>query len=95
VIFGHAGDGNLHPKIMYDPSDPDQVNRVAEAVDEIFKLTCDLGGTLTGEHGIGLAKAPYMSLEHDAASLEVMGSIKKLLDPNNVLNPGKMNLDGP
>jgi glycolate oxidase len=94
VIFGHAGDGNLHPKIMYDPSDPDQVRRVTEAVDEIFKLTCDLGGTLTGEHGIGLAKAPYMSLEHDAASLEVMRSIKKLLDPKNVLNPGKMNLDG-
>ena len=93
VIFGHAGDGNLHPKIMYDPSDPDQVKHVTEAVDQIFKLTCDLGGTLTGEHGIGLAKAPYMSLEHDTASLEVMRSIKKLLDPNNVLNPGKMNLD--
>jgi glycolate oxidase len=94
VIFGHAGDGNLHPKIMYDPSDPDQVKRVTEAVDEIFKLTCALGGTLTGEHGIGLAKAPYMRLEHDAASLEVMRSIKNLLDPNNILNPGKMNLDG-
>ena len=94
VIFGHAGDGNLHPKIMYDPSDPDQVKRVTEAVDEIFKLTCALGGTLTGEHGIGLAKAPYMGLEHDAAFLDVMRSIKKLLDPNNVLNPGKMNLDG-
>jgi glycolate oxidase len=94
VIFGHAGDGNLHPKIMYDPSDPDQAERVTEAVDEIFKLTCDLGGTLTGEHGIGLAKAPYMSLEHDAVSLQVMRSIKKLLDPNNILNPGKMNLEG-
>jgi glycolate oxidase len=94
VIFGHAGDGNLHPKIMYDPSDQDQVRRITEAVDEIFKLTCDLGGTLTGEHGIGLAKASYMSLEHDAASLEVMRSIKKLLDPQNVLNPGKMNLNG-
>jgi len=93
VIFGHAGDGNLHPKIMYDPSDPDQVRHVTQAVDEIFKLTCDLGGTLTGEHGIGLAKAPYMTLEHDAVFLDVMRSIKKLLDPNNVLNPGKMNLD--
>jgi glycolate oxidase len=94
VIFGHAGDGNLHPKIMYDPSDPDQIKHVTQAVDEIFKLTCDLGGTLTGEHGIGLAKAPYMTLEHDAASLDVMRAIKKMLDPNNVLNPGKMGLDG-
>jgi glycolate oxidase len=93
VVFGHAGDGNLHPKIMYDPSDPDQVKHVAHATDEIFTLTCHLGGTLTGEHGIGLAKASYMGLEHDAASIEVMRSIKKLLDPNNILNPGKMNLD--
>jgi glycolate oxidase len=93
VIFGHAGDGNLHPKIMYDPFDPDQVKRVGQAVDEIFRLTCDLGGTLTGEHGIGLAKAPYMTLEHDPVALQVMRSLKTLLDPNNILNPGKMNLE--
>ena len=92
VIFGHAGDGNLHPRIMYDRSDPDQVKRVGKAVDEIFKLTCELDGTLTGEHGIGLAKAAYMNLEHDPVALELMSSFKKLLDPNNVLNPGKMNL---
>jgi glycolate oxidase len=92
VIFGHAGDGNLHPRIMYDRSDPDQVERVGKAVDEIFKLTCELGGTLTGEHGIGLAKAAYMNLEHDPVALELMNSFKKLLDPNNILNPGKMNL---
>jgi glycolate oxidase len=93
VIFGHAGDGNFHPRIMYDPSDPDQVERVGKAVDEIFKLTCNLGGTLTGEHGIGLSKASYMGLEHDRVSLEVMRSIKKSFDPNNILNPGKMSLD--
>jgi glycolate oxidase len=93
VIFGHAGDGNFHPRIMYDPSDPDQVERVGKAVDEIFKLTCNLGGTLTGEHGIGLSKAPYMGLEHDRVSLEVMRFIKKSFDPNNILNPGKMSLD--
>jgi glycolate oxidase len=93
VIFGHAGDGNFHPKIMYDRSDPEQVRKVQEAVYEIFKLTCDLGGTLTGEHGIGLAKAPYMHLEHDPVALDLMRSLKVLLDPNNILNPGKMNLD--
>lgn len=92
VVFGHAGDGNLHPKIMYDRSDAEESRRVTEAVDEIFRLTCELGGTLTGEHGIGLAKAPYMTLEHDATALELMRSLKRLLDPDNILNPGKMGL---
>jgi glycolate oxidase len=94
VVFGHAGDGNLHPKIMYDPSDPREVAGAKKAADEIFALTCNLGGTLTGEHGIGLAKAPYMTMEHDPVALDVMRSLKKLFDPNNILNPGKMNLDG-
>jgi glycolate oxidase len=93
VVFGHAGDGNLHPKIMYDPSDPKEVKGVKKAADEIFALTCNLGGTLTGEHGIGLAKAPYMQLEHDAVALDVMRTLKTLFDPNNILNPGKMNLN--
>lgn len=92
VVFGHAGDGNLHPKIMYDRSDPEESRRVREAADEIFRLTCELGGTLTGEHGIGLAKAPYMPLEHDPAALDLMRGLKKLLDPRNILNPGKMGL---
>ena len=90
VIFGHAGDGNLHPKVMYDSADPDQTKRAGQAVDEIFKITCDLGGTLTGEHGIGLSKAPFMALEHDPVELNIMGRVKKLFDPNNILNPGKM-----
>jgi glycolate oxidase len=94
VVFGHAGDGNLHPKIMYDRSDPDQVKRIHEVVDQVFRLTCNLKGTLTGEHGIGLAKAPYMRLEHDPGSMDMMRSIKKLFDPKNILNPGKMALDG-
>lgn len=93
VIFGHAGDGNLHPKVMYDRSDPEQVEKVGKAVKEIFRLTCGLGGTLTGEHGIGLAKAPYMNLEHDEAALGLMRSLKTLMDPNNILNPGKMSLE--
>jgi len=94
VVFGHAGDGNLHPKIMYDPSDPKEVEGAKKAADEIFALTCNLGGTLTGEHGIGLAKAPYMTREHDPVALDVMRSLKKLFDPNNILNPSKTNLDG-
>ncbi len=92
VIFGHAGDGNLHPRIMYDRSDPDQTRRMEKAVEEIFRATCEMGGTLTGEHGVGLAKAPYLNLEHDRVAMELMRSMKKLLDPNNILNPGKMSL---
>ncbi len=93
VVFGHAGDGNLHPKIMYDRANPTEVDHVRQAVDEVFKLTCDLGGTITGEHGVGLAKSPFMAWEHDPAALNMMRSLKKLFDPNNILNPGKMALD--
>jgi len=93
VIFGHAGDGNLHPKIMFDGSDPQQVKEVHLLADKVFQLTCDLGGTLSGEHGIGLAKAPYMNLEHEPLAMELMRILKRTLDPNNVLNPGKMALD--
>jgi glycolate oxidase len=91
--FGHAGDGNLHPNIMYDGSDPDQVTRLKQVELELHQLACDLGGTLTGEHGIGISKAAYMHLEHDKVALRVMRSLKKALDPNNILNPGKMALE--
>jgi glycolate oxidase len=93
ATFGHAGDGNLHPQILYDGYDPEQVERKEAASAELFQLAIDLGGTLTGEHGIGLSKAPYMTLEHDQVAMEVMRSIKKLFDPNNILNPGKMALE--
>lgn len=93
VIFGHAGDGNLHPRIMYERSDPDQVRALRQAVSEIFELTCSLGGTLSGEHGIGLAKAPYMGLEHEAVALEMMRKVKELFDPHHILNPGKLALE--
>jgi glycolate oxidase len=95
VIFGHAGDGNLHPRIMYDRSDPDQVKMLDQTLEEIFRLTCQLGGTITGEHGVGLAKAPYMAFEHDPVALDMMRAIKRLFDPHNILNPGKMALEGP
>jgi glycolate oxidase len=63
------------------------------ASDELFRLSIELEGTLTGEHGIGISKAPFMTLEHDAVSLEMMRTIKRAFDPNNILNPGKMALD--
>jgi glycolate oxidase len=93
ATFGHAGDGNLHPQVLYDGYDRDQVRRMEAASAELFKLAIDLEGTLTGEHGIGLSKAPYMTLEHDAVAMDVMRSLKKLFDPNNILNPGKMALE--
>lgn len=93
ATFGHAGDGNLHPQILYDGYDSEQVKRMEAASADLFQLAIDLGGTLTGEHGIGLSKAPYMALEHDSVAMDVMKSIKKMVDPNNILNPGKMALE--
>ena len=90
---GHAGDGNLHPVVSFDGTDPDQVGRAEEASRELFKKVIELGGTLTGEHGIGLAKTPFMALEHDETSMDIMKSLKHLFDPDNILNPGKMGLE--
>lgn len=94
ATYGHAGDGNLHPQILYDGYNPEEVNRMEAARSDLFHLAIDLEGTLTGEHGIGLAKEPYMTLEHDPAAMDIMRSIKKTFDPNNILNPGKMALEG-
>jgi glycolate oxidase len=88
VIFGHAGDGNLHPKIMFDGTDAGQVRKAHAAVKQLFEVVCAAGGTLTGEHGIGMAKAPYMALEHDATALDFMWTLKKTVDPHNIMNPG-------
>jgi glycolate oxidase len=93
VIFGHAGDGNIHPRIMYDRSNAEERQKVLSVAEEIFRLSCSLGGTLTGEHGVGIAKAPFMALEHDRTAMELMRSLKKLIDPRNILNPGKMGLE--
>ena len=73
--------------------DPQQVARTEKAEEEIFHLAISLGGTLTGEHGIGLSKARYMPLEHDPVEMAVMKKIKRTLDPNNIMNPGKRALD--
>jgi glycolate oxidase len=93
ATFGHAGDGNLHPQILFDETNPEEVEEVEKVETEIFHLAVSLGGTLTGEHGIGLSKARYMTLEHDPVEMSVMKKIKRILDPNNIMNPGKRALD--
>lgn len=90
--FGHTGDGNVHTNVMVDGSDPEQVEIAYKAIEEVFQATIDLGGTLSGEHGIGLAKAPYMSMAFSNAEMALFQSIKKAFDPNNILNPRKMGL---
>ena len=90
VSFGHAGDGNIHVNIMFDGKKPEEKKRAQEAVVEIFQTVLDLGGTISGEHGIGLTKAPFLSLELDPVSLALMKKIKDLFDPNHILNPGKI-----
>jgi len=90
VVFGHAGDGNLHPNIMCDENNPEEMNRVWQAVAEIFAVTLELGGTLTGEHGVGTMKAPFMRWEHGDEGLAVMRAIKDAWDPQHLLNPGKI-----
>ena len=90
--FGHTGDGNVHTNVMVDGSDPKQLEIGHHAIEEIFKATVKLGGTLSGEHGIGLSKAPFMHLAFSDGEMELFRSIKKAFDPNNILNPAKMGL---
>ncbi len=90
--FGHTGDGNVHTNVMVDGKDPEQVKIAYLAIEEVFQATIDLGGTLSGEHGIGLAKAPYMGMAFTDEEMNLFKSIKKAFDPNNILNPAKMGL---
>lgn len=90
VVFGHAGDGNLHPNIIADKRDKEEMRRVEQAVEEIFAAAIELGGTLSGEHGIGTLKAPFMEMELGVAGVDMMKRIKKAWDPKDVLNPGKI-----
>ena len=90
VIFGHAGDGNLHPNILFDKRDPDQWARVQQMVTEEFNIALALGGTLSGEHGVGALKRPYMQSALGSLSIEIQKRIKQALDPQNILNPGKV-----
>ena len=90
VNFGHAGDGNIHVNIMVDKADNDEYTKGLSLVEQIFKDTLSLGGTISGEHGIGLTKAGYIGMELSRKELEIMEAIKKVFDPKNILNPGKI-----
>jgi glycolate oxidase len=90
VIFGHAGDGNLHPNILFDKRQADQWARVEQMVAEVFAAALAVGGTLSGEHGVGVLKRPYLERALGATSLAVQRNIKQALDPLNILNPGKI-----
>lgn len=88
--FGHAGDGNIHVNFVVDRDDPAAIARARKCVSETFHLSVALGGTISGEHGIGYVKAPYLDYALDKPTLEIMKGIKKVFDPNGILNPGKM-----
>jgi glycolate oxidase len=88
--FGHAGDGNIHVNIMIDKSDKAESERAEKAVKEIFELILGFGGTISGEHGIGISKMPYIGMELSQPAIDVMKKVKQVLDPKGVLNPGKI-----
>ncbi len=88
--FGHAGDGNIHVNVMIDPADADESARAKVAVEEIFKQSVALGGTISGEHGIGYAKAPYLGIALTPDTIGAMRQLKRAFDPNGILNPGKV-----
>ena len=90
AIFGHAGDGNLHPNILFDKRDPEQVEKMEQAAADVFKLSLELGGTLSGEHGVGALKKPYLEDAVGPLAIEVMRSLRRTLDPKGILNPGKI-----
>lgn len=88
--FGHAGDGNLHPTCMTDARDKEEMHRVEIAFEEIFEKAIQLGGTITGEHGVGVMKSPYLAWKLGEEGVEAMKTLKLAFDPNNIMNPGKM-----
>ncbi|MFC4409089.1 FAD-binding oxidoreductase [Chungangia koreensis] len=88
--FGHAGDGNLHPTCLTDVRDQEEMERVERALDEIFEAAIRLGGTITGEHGVGEMKAPYLEWKLGPSGIQLMRAIKESIDPQNIMNPGKI-----
>ncbi len=94
IAFGHAGDGNIHVNIMIDDSDDDEVSRADAALKELFENVIALGGTLSGEHGVGITKAPYLKLELSKVQIGLMKKIKDLFDQNHILNPNKIFFHG-
>jgi len=90
ATFGHFGDGNVHPTILTDETDAEEMERVEGALAEIFAKTVELGGTITGEHGVGLAKKPFLPKQFDEASYRLLSQVKRAIDPGGLLNPGKI-----
>ena len=89
LSFGHAGDGNLHSAFLVDPGDPDELSRVEDAVEELFELAIQLGGSVSGEHGLGLLKRGRLARQWSPRALDLHEQIKHVFDPKNLLNPGK------
>jgi glycolate oxidase len=88
--FGHAADGNFHVNIMFHREDAEELKRAEGAVGDLMKMVVDLGGMISGEHGIGLAKSPFLRIAKNEAEVAAMLAIKKALDPKGILNPGKI-----
>jgi glycolate oxidase len=88
--YGHAGDGNIHVNLMLDRRKPEEVKKAARAVEELFRKVLEMRGTLSGEHGIGITKAPYLGMEISQPALDLMARVKKAFDPKGILNPGKI-----
>jgi glycolate oxidase len=89
-VVGHAGDGNMHPTVVFDPADPVATEHARLAFGEIMDAGLALGGTITGEHGVGLAKKAFLPKAIGDASLGLLRQLKRTLDPDNILNPGKI-----
>ena len=92
VNFGHIGDGNVHANFMISGLDEDELKRVEKAVEEVFDLAISYGGSITGEHGVGITKAPFMKKQFRPEEIDIMKGIKNVFDPKNLINPGKMGL---
>ncbi len=88
--YGHAGDGNMHVNFLYDADNPDETRRADTAREELFRLTLSLGGTISGEHGVGVAKRPFIAWEQGPALLDLQRRLKRAFDPLNIFNPGKI-----
>jgi glycolate oxidase len=90
AAYGHAGDGNIHVNILFDEKVPGESEKVQAAVKALFTKVIEMRGTLSGEHGVGITKAPFIEMEISRPALELMARLKKAFDPNGILNPGKI-----
>ena len=90
VNFGHAGNGNIHVNLLVNPDNAEEMGRAYACLDEVFSLVLSLQGTLSGEHGVGMAKRPFISREIDETTMNLMKAVKLTFDPSNILNPGKL-----